>query len=122
MLNKLMPALLQLAGLYETGIGPVAADTDKAIRYYLLASELGSSSAQARLAQIYFALGKTDLAEQYAELAAKQKNQDALRVLQKLHADDKSEDDKQKSQQPESNPDSPSPVVTMVGTATTIES
>lgn len=97
--RKDLPALLQLGGLYETGIGPVAADTDQAVRYYQSAAELGSPAAQARLAQIYFALGKTDLAERYAELAAKQKNPDGLRVLQKLHPAGKDEAPRQKSQQ-----------------------
>ena len=90
-LNKLadrndIPALLQLGGLYETGIGPVAADIKQAIRYYHLAADRGNAEAQAKLGILYFSLGKRDLAEKYAELAAKQKNRDGLLILQKLHA------------------------------------
>ena len=90
--RKDVPALLQLAGLYESGIGPVQSDMDQAVRYYQQAAELGSAPAQARLAQIYFALGKYDLAEKYAALAEKQKNRDGLRILQQIHAKDKPAD------------------------------
>lgn len=73
-----------LASLYESGIGPVKAQINEAIRYYTLAAALKSVKSQLRLARIYQALGKTEQALHYAELAARAKDPEAVRLLAEL--------------------------------------
>jgi len=77
-----------LASLYESGIGPVKAQIGEAIRYYTLAADRKSRKAQLRLARIYRSLGKTDQALHYAELAAKAKDPEAIRLLAELRKKD----------------------------------
>lgn len=77
-----------LASLYESGIGPVQAQINEAIHYYTLAAGLKSVKSQLRLAQIYQALGKTEQSQHYAELAAKAKNPEAIRMLAELRKKD----------------------------------
>ena len=77
-----------LASLYESGIGPVKAQVKEAIHYYTLAAGLKSVKSQLRLAQIYQSLGKTEQAQQYAELAARAKNPEAIRMLAELRKKD----------------------------------
>ena len=73
-----------LASLYESGIGPVDAKIEEAIRYYALAADRGSVKSQTRLAQIYHSLGQLKQSLHYAELAAKAKNPEAIRLLAEL--------------------------------------
>lgn len=72
-----------LASLFESGIGPVKPNLDKAIRYYTLASEKGSIRSATRLALIYQALGKLEQAQIHAEKAAA-KDPEAVRILLEL--------------------------------------
>ena len=84
-----------LASLYESGIGQVKPQIKDAIHYYTLAAGLGSVKSQARLAQLHYALGQTDRALHFAELAAKAKNPDSIRLLAELRKKGSSDPAKQ---------------------------
>ena len=70
-----------LASLFESGIGPVKPDLEKAIRYYTLASRKGSTRSFTRLALIYQAQGKQEQAMDYAKKGAEAKDPEAIRIL-----------------------------------------
>lgn len=87
-----------LASLYESGIGALRPQLKEAIRYYTLAANMQSVKSQLRLAQIYSALGKKEPALRYAEMAAKAKNPDGIKLLAQLRTND--------TESPEKKPES----------------
>ncbi len=79
-----LPAILQLAEVYEKGRGKIRPDGKKASEYYHLAAGKGSAKAQAILAFQYYEQGDQENARKYASEAARQKHSAAILLLNKL--------------------------------------
>lgn len=79
-----LPALMQLAQIYEKGFGKIRPDEKKALACYHRAAEKGNAGAQAGLALLYYARGDLEKARNYASEAARQKNREAILLLEKL--------------------------------------